>query len=196
MPALVVGLYLVGWPTLGVVMAGGDLPMRFRLDPAASHVWFDAHTRFSSFRGQTRQVSGSFTLVRWAPPYIAAAQISIDAASLETGNTERDTDMRQEFLEVAKFPTIEFTALDLPLIRPAPDESVWDVVLKGQLTVHGVTRDVQVPTTVSLANDGITARGQVHLDMRDFKIRVPRLLLIPMQSEVRIGFDVLARPEP
>jgi hypothetical protein len=54
---------------------------------------------------------------------------------------------------------------------------------------------VQVPTTVSLAPHGITARGQIYLDMRDFNIRVPRLLLIPMKSEVLVGFEVLARPE-
>jgi hypothetical protein len=67
-------------------------------------------------------------------------------------------------------------------------------VLQAQLTVHGTTRDVQVPATVSLAAERVTARGQIHLDMRDYKIRVPRVLLIPMQSEVLVGFEVVARP--
>jgi hypothetical protein len=32
--------------------------------------------------------------------------------------------------------------------------------------------------------------------MRDFKIRVPRLLFVPMKGEVQVGFEVVARPEP
>jgi hypothetical protein len=30
--------------------------------------------------------------------------------------------------------------------------------------------------------------------MRDYNIRVPRLFLIPMKSEVLVGFEVVARP--
>jgi hypothetical protein len=59
--------------------------------------------------------------------------------------------------------------------------------------VHGVTRDIKVPMTVSLAAERVTARGQMYLDMRDYHIRVPRLLLIPMKSEVLVGFEVVAR---
>ena len=45
-----------------------------------------------------------------------------------------------------------------------------------------------------LADERITVQGQVRLDMRDYNIRVPRLLLLPMKSEVLVGFAVVARP--
>jgi polyisoprenoid-binding protein YceI len=194
--AMAVTLYLVGGAMLSAAHAGGDLPRRYRLDPATSQVWFDADARLHSFRGQTRQVSGSFILVQSSPPHVVEARVTIEAASLETGNRDRDADMRRDFLEVARYPTIEFTVRELSAARPATDGRGWDVVLKGRLTVHGVTREVQVPTTVSLAPEGVAARGHLHLDMRDFNIRVPRLFLIPMKSDVLVGFEVLARPEP
>jgi hypothetical protein len=50
-----------------------------------------------------------------------------------------------------------------------------------------------VPTTVSIADRRVTARGRVRVDMQAYNIRVPRLLLIPMKSEVLIGFEVVAR---
>lgn len=193
---VVMGLYLIGWILPSSALAGGEMSSRFHLDPDASHVWFDADARLFRFRGQTRQMRGGFVLTQTAPPQIAEARVSIDAASLDTGHTERDADMRQDFLEVAKFPTIEFVVQDLQMARPVADGKTWDVVLNGQLTIHGVRREVHVPTTVSFAPEGVTAQGQIHLDMRDFDIRVPRRLLIPMKSEVLVGFEILARPEP
>jgi polyisoprenoid-binding protein YceI len=177
-----------------VALAGSGSPLPFRLDPAESRVWFDADARLHSFRGQTQHITGSFTLRQGSPPQIADARVSINAASLETGNSERDADMRKDFLEVERFPTIELHGVELLMARPATDEASWDVVLQAQLTVHGTTREVKVPTSVRLAPERITARGQIHLDIRDYKIRVPRLLLVPMKSEVLVGFEVVARP--
>jgi polyisoprenoid-binding protein YceI len=177
-----------------VATAGSDAPVPFRLDPAESRVWFDADARLHSFRGETQQLTGHFTLQPGPLPQLADATVIIDAASLDTGHPERDSDMRQDFLEVGRFPTIEFRVLELLTPRPAGNAASWDLVLQGKLTVHGITRDVKVPTTVSLAAERVTARGQIHLDMRDYNIRVPRLLLIPMKSEVLVGFEVVAHP--
>lgn len=188
-------LVLIGAELLrSVALAGSGSPLPFRIDPSASRVWFDADARLHSFRGQTQNIAGYFTLQQGSPPQIADAHVTINAASLETGNSERDADMRNDFLEVERFPTIELHAVELLTARPAADAASWDVVLQAQLTVHGTTRDVKVPTSVSLAPERVTARGQIHLDMRDYKIRVPRLLLIPMKSEVLVGFEVVARP--
>ena len=60
--------------------------------------------------------------------------------------------------------------------------------------MHGITRDVKVPTTVSIADGRVTARGRIHMDMQEYNIRVPRLFLVPMKSEVLVGFEVVARP--
>ena len=177
-----------------IAVAGSDVTVQFRLDPAESRVWFDADAPLHSFRGETQQLTGQFMLRAGSPPQLTDATVTIDAASLDTGHPERNADMRQDFLEVARFPTIEFRAVELLTPRPGADAASWDLVLQGKLTVHGITRDVKVPTTVSLAAERVTARGQIHLDMRDYRIRVPRVLLIPMRSEVLVGFEVVARP--
>jgi polyisoprenoid-binding protein YceI len=190
--AVLVLIALGSWR--GVGLAGGDGPMAFHLDPAASRVWFDGDARLHTFRGETQQLTGRFTLQRRSPPQLSDASVAIEAASLATGNPERDADMRRDFLEVERFPTIEFRVDELLMPQAMAGEATWDLVLQGKLLVHGVTRDIKVPTTVRLADERITARGRIHLDMRDYSIRVPRLFLIPMKSEVLVGFEVVARP--
>ena len=189
-------LVLMGWGIVpSAALAGSDAPVPFRLDPAESRVWFDADARLHSFRGETQALTGRFTLQRRSPPQVTGANVTIEAARLTTGHPERDADMRQDFLEVERFPTIEFRVDESLVPRPVADAVSWDLVLQGKLTVHGISRDVQVPTSVSVAGERITARGRIHLDMRDYSIRVPRLFLIPMKSEVLVGFEVVARPE-
>ena len=126
---------------------------------------------------------------------VAHVDRAVDAAESAFHAYRRvPSDMRADFLEVGRFPTIEFHVSDLMTPSSTSNPANWDVVLQGKLTVHGVTREVNVPTSVTLAADRITARGQIYLDMRDFNIRVPRLLLIPMRSEVLVGFEVVAHP--
>jgi polyisoprenoid-binding protein YceI len=178
----------------GIALAGSLPPPQFHVVPSESRVWFDADAPLHSFRGQTQDLSGAFTLQQTSPPLISEAKVMINAASLKTGNSERDADMYREFLEVARFPSIDLHVGAVEAAPSAAGETSWDVVLHAQLTVHGITRNVQVPATVDLAPGRVRARGQVHLDMRDFNIRVPRVLLIPMKSQVLVGFDVVARP--
>jgi polyisoprenoid-binding protein YceI len=178
----------------GIALAASDVPVRFHLDPAESRVWFDADARLHSFRGETQQLAGRFTLQRRSPPQLTEATVTIPAGGLATGHPERDADMRQDFLEVERFPTIDFRVDELLTPQAAAGDGAWDLVLQGKLTVHGVTRDVSVPTTANIAGERVTARGRIRLDIREFNIRVPRLLLIPMKSEVLVGFEVVARP--
>jgi polyisoprenoid-binding protein YceI len=188
-------LALIAWASMATIaLAASDVPIRFRLDPAESRVWFDADARLHSFRGETQQLTGRFTLQRRSPPQLVDATVSIEAGGLATGHPERDADMRQDFLEVERFPTIDFRVNELLAPQSAAADGTWDLVLQGKLTVHGVTRDVKVPATVNIADERVTARGRIHLDMQEFNIRVPRLFLIPMKSEVLVGFEVVARP--
>jgi polyisoprenoid-binding protein YceI len=187
-------LLLISTGLLCGVTPAGSLSPQFHIVPSESRVWFDADAPLHSFRGQTQDLSGAFTLQQTSPPQISEAKVVINAASLKTGNSDRDADMRRDFLEVARFPTIDLHVGSVQAAESAASGASWDVVLHAQLTVHGTTRRVQVPATVDLAAERVRAQGQVHLDMRDFSIRVPRVLLIPMKSQVLVGFDVIARP--
>lgn len=187
-------LGLIAWMIgCGAARAASEAPRLFHLDPTESRVWFDADARLHSFRGETQQLTGRFTLQQRSPPRLADAVVTVAAAGLSTGHPERDADMRRDFLEVERFPTIEFRVDEVVSPQAAADDGTWDLVLRGKLTVHGVTRDVGVPTTVSIADRRVTARGRVRVDMRAHNIRVPRLLFIPMKSEVVVGFEVVAR---
>jgi polyisoprenoid-binding protein YceI len=63
----------------------------------------------------------------------------IDAASIRTGNEQRDQHVRSaDFLGVEKYPQIEFVSTE---VRDFDGETF---TLVGELTLHGVTRTVEL----------------------------------------------------
>jgi len=69
-------------------------------------------------------------------------EVSIDAASLETGNEERDTDLKgPHWFDVSHYPSITFRSLQFVF---AQDQLV---AIEGELTMRGVTQ----PMTLEIA---------------------------------------------
>lgn len=68
-------------------------------------------------------------------------EVCIDAASVNTGNEKRDDHLRDEdFFDVKKFPTICIRANSIV-------EKSEGFLLAGELTMHGVTKNIEIPFT-------------------------------------------------
>lgn len=64
-------------------------------------------------------------------------KVKIDAASVDTNEPKRDEHLKsKDFFDVAKFPAIEFVS------KSSEPKSGKTTEIKGDLTIHGVTRPV------------------------------------------------------
>jgi len=109
----------------------------WEFDPAHTGVHFKVrHLMISSVRGEFEKVSGKIVYDE-ADITKSTAEITIDAASVNTRVAKRDEDLRSpNFLDVAKYPRITFKSKRV--------ETAGNGMLKmtGDLTIHGVTKDV------------------------------------------------------
>ena len=112
--------------------------MGWTLDPHHTSVSFSAkHLGVATVRGRFITVTADVELDDPNDPVTARGRIIVDAASIDTGNEQRDTHLRSaDFLEVERFPTITF---ELRSVRPAEDGAY---LVTGALTIHGETRDI------------------------------------------------------
>jgi polyisoprenoid-binding protein YceI len=119
-------------------VAGHEVPPagRWAIDPAHSHVDFIVrHMMISKVRGRFREFSGDICIDEI--PERSSVEAIIRAASIDTGDEERDRHLRSaEFLDVEHHPEIRFRSVSL---RPT-DQDHWK--LTGELTIRGVTRPV------------------------------------------------------
>jgi polyisoprenoid-binding protein YceI len=114
------------------------------LDPAHTLVEFAGrHMMVTTVKGRFKGVRGTITIDE-ADPARSAVEAELDAASLDTGNEQRDAHLKSpDFLDVERYPTITFRSTR---VEPQGNERAR---VTGALTVHGVTREVTLETELT-----------------------------------------------
>jgi len=112
--------------------------MTWTLDPHHTSVSFSAkHLGVATVRGHFNNVEAELDLDDPEDPTTGRGRVIIDAASIDTGDAQRDGHLRNaDFLDAEQFPQIVF---ELKAIRPDHDD-VFTVT--ADLTIRGVTREV------------------------------------------------------
>jgi polyisoprenoid-binding protein YceI len=111
------------------------------IDPVHSSVEFSVrHLMVSSAKGRFTGVVGTIVIDE-ADPTRSSADVTIEAASVDTREEKRDAHLRSaDFLDTEQHPQITFKST-----RVDPeDEENYKVY--GDLTIHGVTKEVVLKT--------------------------------------------------
>ena len=164
------------------------------IDPAHTTVEFAVkHLMITTVKGRFTGVSGSVRTDEGSAAK-GEADVVIDAASLDTREPQRDAHLRSaDFFDVEKFPTLTFRSTRLF------DLSAGAFKLAGQLTIHGVTREVVLDvTSEGRTKDpwggeraGFTATTRINRS--DFGLRWNQALEtggLLVGEEVKISLDV------
>lgn len=108
----------------------------WEIDPSHSSASFSVrHMMIAKVHGAFSKLSGSLRLDR-IDPNRSTVEAIIDASSIDTREPKRDEHLRSaDFFDVQKFPSITFKSKTV-----RQDGS--DVQVVGDLTLHGVTREV------------------------------------------------------
>ena len=126
--------------------------------------------------GRTPDVSGSLTVDGTT---ITAADFTADLTTLVSDESRRDGQLRNQALETSQFPTATFTLtkpVELGSI-PAEGQAV-DVTATGDLTLHGVTKSVEIPMQAKLENGVVTVVGTLPIVFADYDIAKPTSFVV------------------
>ena len=112
------------------------------IDPAHSHLEFAVrHLMISTVKGRFGVVEGTIRTDE-ATPAKADVSVTIEAASIDTREAQRDAHLKSaDFFDVETFPTLTFTGGRIAAV------SGDRFTLTGDLTIHGVTREVTLDVT-------------------------------------------------
>ncbi len=115
----------------------------YKMDSEHTSVVFStAHAGLSYTYGMFRDVSGQYQIDK-SNPANCRFQMLIRADSLDTNNAERDKHLRSpDFFDVQQFPDITFDSTRCDITNTQDGGVVYKLV--GNLSIHGVTRPVQV----------------------------------------------------
>ena len=149
--------------TTETVEIPGYIAGTWDIDPVHSHVGFVArHLMVSKVRGNFTKVEGQ--IITADNPLQSSATATIDMTSFNTGNEQRDGDVKGEnFLDVANYPTMTYRTTGI-----RQDGEV--IIADGELTIKGITRPVELAVEVNgLGPDpyggtraGLSAIGEIN----------------------------------
>ena len=117
-----------------------ELTGTYTLDPAHTRIGFVArHAMVTKVRGAFNEFTGTAVLDS-ANPANSPVEVTIEAASIDTRNAQRDEHLRSnDFLAMQEYPEITFASTG---VRQA-GETTFEVT--GDLTIKGVTKSIMIP---------------------------------------------------
>lgn len=115
---------------------------KWNIDPTHTSVEFVVtHMMFTKVRGKFETLAGT---IDYDPANVAnsSVNVTINAASLNTGVADRDNHLRSaDFFNVEKYPTITFVSTS---VTPKGENQA---TITGDLTMAGITRPVSFDAT-------------------------------------------------
>jgi polyisoprenoid-binding protein YceI len=178
----------------------GALPATSSLDPASlSGTWTidpsigafsDFSSSFVGYRvnetlagneaneavGRTPDVSGTLEVDGTS---ITSVEVTANLAALQSDDDRRDGQLRRQALETDAFPQATFrltSAIELG-VEPVDGETI-SATATGELTLHGVTKTVEIPIEARLSGDVVTVVGSIDIVFADHDIAQPTSFLV------------------
>ena len=160
----------------------------WQIDPTHTDVEFSVrHLMIANVKGRFASVAGSVTLDE-SRPATPAVDVTIDVASIDTRNEQRDAHLRSaDFFDAAHHPTLTFRS------RSLTGDPTGHFSLVGDLTIRGVSREVVLAGELEGRGDdpwgnerlGYSASGSI--DRRAFGLTWNQAL---ETGGVAVGHDV------
>jgi polyisoprenoid-binding protein YceI len=171
----------------------------FSVDPAKSTVSFLLKGNVHNTEGASSKLSGETKLSVSPDGGLASAEgsVTLAAAALDTKNDLRDKRMKNEFLDVQKYPDISFRFIaGADALKGLAPFTAWtrekpiQLELEGDLALHGQTKKVRLQMKAYLNSSWLVADGFMMVLLKDFAIKNPSLLFMRVEDSVSIAVHI------
>ena len=126
--------------------------------------------------GRTSNVTGTMTIDGTT---ITAVDITADLTTLQSDEANRDRQLQRQGIETGTYPTATFSLTQPIDIGSVPaDGQVVDATATGNLTLHGVTKEVQIPLQARIDGGVITVVGSLPIQFADYNITSPQGMIV------------------
>ena len=152
---------------------------------------FLGHATVGDFVGVTTSVTGA--IIGGRDYSVTRGWVEAPVRTLLTGNDHRDRDLRGS-MEVGRFPMMRFdlSGATFATSSVARQDSAA-IMLHGALSIHGVTRNVDLPALVRRSADTTYIAARFPLSLADYEIGglTKMFGLLRMQNQIEVRVDLV-----
>ncbi|MFN8580029.1 MAG: YceI family protein [Gemmatimonadaceae bacterium] len=147
--------------------------------------------------GVTKGVTGRIVIAADGSVVRDSSRFVIQVVDLKSDQARRDNFLRRSTLESTKFPTAELvpTALD-GLLLPIASGASQTFAVRGDLTVHGVTRPTTWQVTARAEGSEVVGTAATAFTFKDFGLEQPRVpIVLSVADTIRLEYDFRFMPD-
>ncbi|HVG16171.1 MAG TPA: YceI family protein [Chitinophagaceae bacterium] len=141
------------------------------------YVGFYSKTDMEDIRAEHKQVYG----------VIDAGSKRVAFTMLVKGFVFRKQLMQEHFnenyIESDTYPKASFTGTYTGEVK---EQTLTSVQVRGQMTLHGVTKEIQIPGTLHWEGNKLTGKANFKLDPADFNIKIPALVRDKIAKQIDV----------
>lgn len=161
----------------------------WQVDKEASKLTFTARQGDETFTGGFNHFTPA---IRFSPDDLAGSSISVtvDIASIHAGSADRDAALpTAPWFDAARFPEAVFATRSIRADGPGK------YIAEATLTMRGISKDLQLPFTLTTANGKTRATGDVVIQRNDYSIGTGEFATDSwVKFPVTISIDIWATP--
>jgi polyisoprenoid-binding protein YceI len=177
---------------------------RYRLDSSQSKfiahalrgglLWFKGHDHLVAVREFTGEAQMTPDTVSPASLEITAKTASMEETSSVFTEAQKkiiNKELREIVLLPDQYPDIVFRSTSVN--GKAIGTGQYDLKIMGDLTLHGVTRQITIPTKVTVTGNDLRAQGEFSVDRSDFKVKATSAAhgLVRVKNKIKFTFDIV-----
>jgi polyisoprenoid-binding protein YceI len=141
--------------------------------------------------GTTNAVSGQIVIQPDGTIAPGESKIVVDVSTLQTDERRRDDFIKRNTLETGQFPQATFVPTKVEgLASPLPTSGDVAFQITGDMTVHGVTKQVTWDVKATIAGKDMKGRATQSFKFGDFGMTPPRaMVVLSVEDNIRLELD-------
>ena len=177
---------------LALLSPGAAQQVQVKLDPAKTRIDWTLGDVLHTVQGTFQLKSG--TIVFDQKTGEASGQIVVDATKGNSGNGTRDSKMKKEILETARYPDIVFVPRHVSGF--VPGQEAVTIQVAGYFTVHGSTHDLTLTLPIVVKNTALEANTKFEVPYVDWGMKNPSTLFLKVDKSVQISIAAVGELQP
>lgn len=181
---------------------------RYRLDASQSKftahalsgglLWFKGHNHLIAvreFTGEAQLTPGSITPASLQITAKTASMVETSSVFTEPQKQIINKELREIVLLPDQYPEIIFRSTSVT--GKATSSNEYDLKITGDLTLHGVTRQINIPTKIKITGNELRAQGEFSINRGDFKVKATSAVhgLVRVRRKVKFTFDIVGHQQ-
>lgn len=99
----------------------------------------------------------------------------------------------EKYLESEKYPKSTFSGKVEGFYLNT--QGVQQATAKGKLTIHGVTRDVEIPGTIEVQSGSLRMQSKFIVKLEDYNVKIPKLMWQNIAEQVEVTVNLTYKPQ-